>query len=68
MIPYLSSTDRFVTAEQVWASLSADRRAHALRLLAQLAWTYAAAHTEPPSQEVSHVSAPVSNQDPSRTS
>lgn len=68
MIQIPSSTDQFVTPDQVWASLSTDLRAHAIRLLAQLACTYAAAPTEPLSQEVSYVSPPISNQDPPRPS
>lgn len=68
MLQFPSPTDRFVTPDQVWVSLSADLRSHAIRLLAQLACTYAAASTEPSGQEVSYVIPPVSNQDPPRTS
>jgi hypothetical protein len=57
-----------VTPTQVWANLSTDLQSHALRLLAQLACTYAATRTEPPSQEVTHVHPTHSNQDPPRTS
>jgi hypothetical protein len=57
-----------VTPTQVWASLSFELQSHAIRLLAQLACTYAATQTEPPSPEVPHVLAPISNQDPPGTS
>ncbi len=68
MIQFPSPVDQFVTPAQVWASLSADLQSHAIRLLAQLACTYAVAQAKPPSQEVSHVIPAVSNQDPPRTS
>jgi hypothetical protein len=57
-----------VTPAQVWVSLSTDLQSHAIRLLAQLACTYAATQIEPPNPEVPHVLAPVSNQDPPGTS
>jgi hypothetical protein len=57
-----------IAPAQVWASLSTDLQSHALRLLAQLACTYAATRTEPPSPEVTHVTSTLSNQDPPRTS
>lgn len=68
MAQLLSPVDQPVTPAQVWASLSTDLQSHAIRLLAQLACTYAATQTEPPSPEVSQVIAPLSNQDPPRTS
>jgi hypothetical protein len=57
-----------VTPAQVWVTLSPDLQSHAIRLLAQLACTYAATQAEPPSPEVAHVIAPVANQDPPGTS
>ena len=63
-----SPVDPSVAPAQVWASLSTELQSHAIRLLAQLACTYAATQPEPFSPEVSHVFAPVSNQDPPGTS
>jgi hypothetical protein len=57
-----------VTPAQVWATLSTDLQFHAIRLLAQMACTYAATQPEPPGPEVPHVLAPVANQDPPGTS
>ncbi len=68
MAQFRSPVAPFVTPAQVWASLSTELQSHAIRLLAQLAWTYAATQPEPPSPEVSHVLASVSNQDPPGTS
>ena len=63
-----SPVDPSVTPAHVWASLSSELQSHAIRLLAQLACTYAATQPAPPSPEVPHVLAPVSNQDPPGTS
>lgn len=68
MAQLLSPVDPSVRPTQVWSSLSTDLQSHAIRLLAQLACTYAAAQTESPSQEVSHVIPTLSKQDPPRTS
>jgi hypothetical protein len=68
MVTVQSPVAPSVAPAQVWATLSTDLQSHAIRLLAQLACTYAATQTEPSSPEVPYVLAPVANQDPPRTS
>jgi hypothetical protein len=68
MVTFPSPVAPSVAPAQVWVTLSTDLQSHAIRLLAQLACTYAATQIEPPSPEVPHVLAPVANQDPPGTS
>ena len=64
MVTFQSPVAPSVAPAQVWATLSTDLQCHAIRLLAQLACTYAATQPAPSNPEVSHVLAPVANQDP----
>ncbi len=68
MVTFQSPVAPSVTPAQVWVTLSTELQSHAIRLLAQLACTYATTQTEPSSPEVPHVLAPVANQDPPGTS
>ncbi len=63
-----SSANRFVVPAQVWASLATDLQAHAVWLLAQLAFNLVTAQAEQSSEEVSDANSSQQSQNPSGSS
>lgn len=63
-----SSANHFVLPTQVWPALATELQAHAVWLLAQLAFNLVTAQAEQFSKEVSHVISSQPSQNPSGSS
>lgn len=68
MIQHPSPAPTPSATANVWDNLTADLRAHAVRLLAQLAYTCATSHMNNPAKESNDASPSNSCEDPPRPS
>ena len=62
-----ASTGQGLAALAVWTHLTAERRAHVLRLLTQLAYTFITTPLENSSEDTNHATRSQPRQDPPRT-
>lgn len=63
MAPLFSTSDPYPALDQIWPRLPADCQAQAIRLMAQLAYNFVAAHSAAPLQEAPDALATSPSQD-----